>query len=306
MMRAMRLRLLHDWPIKLAAVAVAALVWAFVTNDPTATAQRTLVLPIVVDGLDAERIAVGVPSFVEATVRGPAPRVDRLRPEAFEAVLDLSGAVGDFQTAITVAGPEGIEIEGLAPGNVIGRVETLARAEVPVVAAVIGGPPPGLGTRTTIVPANAVVSGRAEAIARVAAVAIALPSENLAIDGTLTDTGYAIDADGRPIDAVVEGGSFSVTWSSERLYRATTLPLVLEPLPTPWTLAAPPPSEVTLFAVPGALADVDAVTASADLPTEAVAGERYDVALTWRLPAGAVPLTPPRVLAAYAPDLNAP
>jgi hypothetical protein len=299
-------RLLHAWPIKLAAFAVAVIVWAFVTSDPTSTAQRTLVVPIVVEGIGAERLAVGLPSFVEVTVRGPTTRVDRLRAEAFEAVLDLSRQVGNFQVAIAVTAPQGIEVERLSPLEVIGTVEALARAEVPVTIAAFGPQAGGVVGRMAITPASVRVSGRAQAIARVAAVVVPVAAANLASDGVTTAVGHAVDARGYPLpDVALEETTFAVAWSAERLYATATLPLTLAPTPRDWRYLTPPPSEVTVLTPVGAAAS-DGVTGVVTLPPNPVPGGRYDLPIGYVPPSGSVALDAPRVAVIYAPEPQEP
>jgi hypothetical protein len=128
-------RLLQNAPRKLGALAVALVVWLFVASDTTTTAQRSLLVPIVVEGVSAEQVVVGLP----AVRRG-----DRVRPHHPDRPAPAGGLRGRARPVGGVRRlpgrgvgrrrPQGIVLERVVPGEVIGIVENVATAEVPVVA----------------------------------------------------------------------------------------------------------------------------------------------------------------------------
>ena len=103
--RELALRLVRNWPRKVMALLAAAGFWWLVTTTTTTITQRNFSVPLLVEGVEEEDLAVGVPDFVDVGVSGPGPRIDRLRPDQIRATLDLAGAVGDFDRQIVVQTP---------------------------------------------------------------------------------------------------------------------------------------------------------------------------------------------------------
>lgn len=289
-------------PRKLGALAVAVVVWLFVATDTETIAQRSLLVPIVVEGVTAEQVVVGLPEFAEVTVSAPTTRIDRLRPESFEAVIDLAGVTGDFQVQVSVAPPQGIVLERVVPSEVIGIVEPVTRAEVPVVASVLGEVGGDLRVRATVTPSQAVVRGRAALVARAVAVVVPLPVGD-ALDATaMPGLGFAVDEAGRPLPEVtIEPQGFVLGWDLEPAYVERTLPLQVTPLPVgPWSNPGGAPAEVTVIGLRSAVAALDAVVADVELPTGELESGRYTAPLRPRLPADVLLVESPTVDLDYA------
>ncbi len=300
-------RAIHHWPRKLGALLVAMTVWLVVTTDETATSQRSLLVPIVVDGLDGDVVAAGLPEVVEVTVSGPSARVDRLRPESFEAVLELSGVVGDFQTDVQVAGPQGITLERVNPNEVIGVLEAITNRTVPIRVSVIGAVGPDERLRASVEPEAARVRGRAAIVAQVAAVVAPIEAAEARGGVVAAVPVHAIDERGRPLlDLVVTPLSVTVDVSVEPILVERRVPLTLfAPAAPGWSDPTDAPADVAVAAPASVLDDLDEVGASVDLPTDAPATGRYTRPLALALPPGAVALETPTVSVRYdAPPLE--
>jgi YbbR domain-containing protein len=294
-------RLLQNGPRKLGALAVALVVWLFVASDTTTTAQRSLLVPIVVEGVTAEQVVVGLPQVAEVTVSGPTGRIDRLRPEGFEAVVDLSGVSGNFQATVAVSPPQGIVLERVVPGEIIGIVENVARAEVPVVSALLGDLGSDQRGRVTVTPSVAEVRGRAAVVNGVMAVVVPLPVGVVLGGPSLTIAGYAVDRNGLPLaDVQVEPAAFTLSWGIEPVWSLRRVPLeVTAPTEIGWALDADVPSDVAVLAPPTALATITAVTADVDLPTGELRDGRYTLPLSLRLPDDVVAAESPTATLTY-------
>jgi len=294
-------RLVLHWPRKLGALAVAIVVWLFVASDTTTTAQRSLLVPIVVEGVTVEQFVVGLPQFAEVTVSGPTTRIDRLRPESFEAILDLSGLAGDFQVQVAVVPPQGISLERVVPSDVIGIIEPVARAQVPVVATVLGNVGNDLRARPTVTPAEAEVRGRAAVVTRAVAVVVPLAAMDALAATARTAAGFAVDAQGQPLaEIAVEPTTFALGWDLERVWVERQVALAVAPLPPgPWAQPEGAPTAVTIVGLRSVIADLDTVTADVDLPTGPLEDGRYTRPLRLRLPAGAVAQASPSVTLTY-------
>ncbi len=301
-------RAIHHWPRKLGALLVAVTLWLVVTTDETAISQRSLLVPIVVEGLGGDLVAAGLPDVVEVSVSGPSARIDRLRPESFEAVLELSDVVGDFQADVQVAGPQGITLERVNPNEVIGVLEAITNRTVPVRASVIGDVGPDERLLPSVDPQEARVRGRATIVAQVFAVVAPVLVED--VRGGLLSTGvavHAVDETGRPLpELVITPPRVAIDVVMERVRIERRVPLTLFAPGAPgWSDLTDAPTDVAIAAPPSVLDDLVEVGASVDLPTEPPASGRYTLPLALALPPGAIALEAPTVSVRYdAPPLE--
>ncbi|MFN2321535.1 MAG: YbbR-like domain-containing protein [Trueperaceae bacterium] len=296
-------RLIDHWPRKVGAVAAALFVWLIVATDATTTAQRSLLVPLVVEGVDADRLAVGLPELVEVTVSGTSNRIDRLRPESFDAVLDLADVVGAFQVEVSIAPPQGIVLERVAPSEVIGELETVAISEVPVRVTVAGALGPDERLAATATPETAQVRGRASIVERVVAVVVPVAAEDARTALATTVAPYAVDAAGRPVlDVTVAPDQVAVTIAVEPVRVERRVPLaVVAPTAAGWSDLQDAPTDVLVTGPATTLDALAVVEAVVQFPTEIPAGGRYTRPLTLALPEGVFALEAPTVSVAYAP-----
>ncbi|MDF1522732.1 MAG: hypothetical protein P1P87_07935 [Trueperaceae bacterium] len=296
-------RLRHNWPSKVASLLVALFVWTVVATDETATAQRSLLVPLVVEGLEADRVAVGLPQFVEITVSGVNSRVDRLRPESFDAVLDLTSVVGAFQLDVAVAPPQGIRLERVTPSEVIGELEPVTSVEVPVRVSVAGALGPDERLVAEASPALARVRGRAAVVAQVAAVVAPVAAEQARTAASAEVAPFAVDATGRPVlDVAITPEQVTVALAVEAVRVERRLPLRVAPVTAAgWGQVEGVPADVRVTGSASAFATLDAIDATVDLPTDPPAPGRYTRPLELALPDGVFALEAPTASVRYAP-----
>jgi YbbR domain-containing protein len=296
-------RLRHNGPSKLGALFVALFIWTVVATDETTTAQRSLLVPLVVEGLEADRVAVGLPEFVEITVSGVSSRVDRLRPESFDAVLDLTSVVGTFQLDVSVAPPQGIRLERVVPSEVIGELEPVTSVEVPVRVSVAGALGPDERLAADATPAVARVRGRAAVVAQVAAVVAPVAAEQARTDASAAVVPFAVDATGRPVlDVAITPEQVTVAMAVEAVRVERRLPLrVASVVASGWSQVEDAPADVRVTGSASALAALEAIDATVDLPTEPPAPGRYTRPLDLALPDGVFALEAPTASLRYAP-----
>jgi YbbR domain-containing protein len=189
----------------------------------------------------------------------------------------------------------------VAPGEVIGIVEAVATATVPVVATVLGEMGPDRRARIAVTPSLAEVRGRAAIVDRAVAVVAALPVGDALSATSRAIVGYAVDAAGRPLaDVAIAPGSFAVDWQIEPVWVERRVPMaVAEVVAEGWSQAEEAPSDVALLGPPSVLAALERVVADVELPTEAVASGRYTRPLRPRLTAGVVALEAPIAALTY-------
>ena len=289
--------LLHNLPVKLGALLVATVFWFFVSTDGAVTAQRTLRAPLHTEGLSDTQRVVGLPERVTVRLSGPQSRLRTLNPDGLDVVLNLRGVTGSFERSPRVFPPQGITAVGVVPGELIGTVETLARLEVPVKAALLGSPSADTVLTLRAEPADVQIEGAETQVAQVTQVVApydpATPSE-----AAKEVRVYAADAQGEPVPGVaVTPARVSVSAVASAVLSVRTLPLQVTPVTIPGrqvVSASPTQNEVTVVGPESVLAELSAVTATlSETPTPGPG--RYTRALTLDLPAGVTALETPQL-----------
>lgn len=297
-------RIVHQWPRKLAALGLAFLMWAFVSTTDVTTAQRSLLVPIGVEGIAADLVPIGIPELAEVTVSGPTQRLDRLRPESIEAVLDLSGLSGDFAAPVVVSPPQGVTLERVTPAEVLGILERVATRSVPVTVVFLGTPPDDVKLVGTAEPATVEVRGRGARLDRVAQalVAVDVSTESASV------APFPADATGRPVDEVtVDPASVTVTTRSETVLVQRTVPLRLLPVVIGGVNEVVPSHDaVSLVGPPTLVGALQEVVGAAVLPTERPAPGRYTLAVNVATPSGVTVLDDVTVSVTYLEPPTAP
>ena len=284
-------RLLDNWPQKLGALLLAALVWYLVNTSEQTTTQRSLLVPLAVEGVGERRVAVGLPEFVEVTVSGNSNRIDRLRPENIEAVLELTALQGEFQQSIDVRPPQGIDLLRVNPEQVIGFLEQVSSKEVPVEVVWLQEPPPDVELRAAPDPPTISVSARGEILERVA----------LAIAPTTPEAGeveaqvFAADASGMPVREVTLSPATVQVEVRERdlLVRREVEVALTAPGTARVGRTGLTADTAVLLGPPSVVDGLDSVTATVDPATIPSAPGRYTLAVRLELPDGVSALEAP-------------
>lgn len=288
-------RLIRNWPYKVAALLAGFLVWFLVTSTSTTITQRSFAIPLEVDGVEGQELAVGVPTVVEVSVSGPGPRVDRLRPDQLRATLDLTGARGDFERPIMVQTPSEIKLLNVNPTDVIGFLETAAQKSATVEVAVVGEPPPGEVITTTSTPRQVIMTGRTQLLDKVVRVVaftspaggeaalVGLDSKDQPVAGlTFRPESVTVEVATRP---VLYTTTVDIVFTSPSAYRLDEVKLVDERV----TLAGPPDQLTGLTSVPGTVEPL----------TGEVAPGRYTLPVRLELPPEVVAVSKPTAVLQY-------
>ena len=287
-------RLLDRWPQKVGALVLATVVWFFVSTSEVTTTQRSLLVPLSVEGVGERRVAVGLPEFVEVTVTGPSNRVDRLRPENIEAVLDLSGLQGEFDQTIDVRPPQGIDLIRVNPEQVIGFLEQVSSKQVPVSVVWLQEPPPDTQALAVPQPASISVSARDEILERVDRAVAPVRTTSGSTEVSL----YAVDAQGLPVrDVTLSPSTASVATNEREIFVRRDVRVELE-APTSDRIEAVrlAGDEASILGPPSAIRDVDTVLARVEPETVPQEPGRYTLTVRLQLP--------PDVVAVRAPSAN--
>ena len=301
--RALWQRLLHNGPLKLGALLVAAIFWGFVRTDDTLISQRSLRAPLHLEGLAADQTVTGVPERVEVRLSGSSSRVAALNPDGIDAVLDLRGVTGDFEQRVRVFPPEGITLVGVKPVEVLGSVETLAEKTVPVRVMTLAGPADTL-TEVQVAPARVVVRGAESQVARVtqALVPVDVPNSGEDTAGqavAVRGNAYPADAQGQPVaEVALASPDVRLMVSQRSVLSSRRLPRVLEPVRVAGGVvqsATLSQDSVTVVGPSAALSRLERVTASLPETPELEPGQ-YTLDVTLALPEGVFVRDAPQLL----------
>lgn len=288
---AFRGRLLHNGRLKLTALLLAAVFWAFVRTDDTVVSQRVLRAPLKVEGLASNRTVSGLPERIEVRLSGPPSRVAALNPDAVDVVLDLRGVTGAFEQPVRVFPPQGLGVVWTRPTELLGTVETRVAKTVPVSAVTFGAGPDDMVARVNVSPTEVVVSGPE---ARVARVTQALVPVDLGAPET-EGRAYAADAQGAPVTGVTLKPEVGLEVTQRPVLSTRELPLELEPVQGAEVVSATLSQEsVTVAGPSAALAGLERVLARLPETPPLPPGQyTLDVALT--LPEGVTALSAPQL-----------
>lgn len=126
----------HNWPLKLGAIALATLLYAGLVLSQNARVWPGPI-PIEVVHQPTSAFIVGVlPDVTNVRYFAAVGAADRLSSAAFAASVDLSSATADasqpFLATVSLKGPDGVNILDFTPHQVFVRLDPLVTRTVPV------------------------------------------------------------------------------------------------------------------------------------------------------------------------------
>lgn len=234
----LRRSLMHDFPLKAAAVLIALLFWL---GNAQNAAPRELVVTF--DGrIPVERPQVpsgfalrGALGDVVVTLRGPEGVVDRMGLADLSATLDISGfdASTEPREAKVVVTPasDAVKVVDVTPATVFVRLERITSRTVAVQTRLANEPPRGMTAgQTSVSPKEVRVVGPESSVAQIAAVFATVRFGDLATDITQSAPAIPVDAAGQPVDGLeVEPGVVVVSVPLLPVATTRTVPVL-------WTL----------------------------------------------------------------------
>jgi YbbR domain-containing protein len=284
-------RVTNNWLQKLIALLLAILAWYIVSISDTSVSQRSLQVPVEIEGLSEAQTQSGAPDLVDVVVSGRSSSVNVLRPENFRASLDLEGFTGEYQQRIVVVPPQDISLVSVSPETAIGTVETINSKEVPIVIALQGQRDPN-ALLTSVSSVQAVrATGRESVLAQVAGATAVVT----ATSGESSVSVFATDANGQPVQGItLEPTATTVTVTPTPILHSKTVTLeVSEPEAEGLEVENFSLSQTTLN-ITGArelLAPLERVSGVLELGEDLEVGE-YSLAVTPQLPEGVWGLEP--------------
>lgn len=302
-LKALLVRLVRNWPNKLAAVLIAFVVWLLVTSNNTTTTQNSMFVPLTVEGVDENQVAVGLPTRVAVSVSGPSSRIDRLTPEMLRATLDLTEVEGAFEQPITVQTPQDVAVLTVDPAQVIGFLESVVTRSVPVQVALTGALPTDATVAAVAAPPAVTLTGRSQVLDSVQRVVVTAP----AIGGG-AGTPVALDAQGNPVDEIsFVPPTVIIAVTTRAVLETRTVAIDFVEPQVPGMVSATLSSLSVEVAGPRQAIDALAtITATVEPPTGAVDPGRYTLPVRLALPDGVVALTTPTAVLQFAREPRQP
>jgi YbbR domain-containing protein len=285
MIRSIVRRLTNNWVQKLVALSLAIVGWYVVSISDTSVSQRSLRVPVTIEGLSESQQQSGAPSTVDVIVSGRSSSVNALRPENFRATLDLSNATGDYQQRLVVVPPQDISLISVSPETAIGSVETISSKEIPVIVALENQTDiNSLFTPTTSVQ-TVRATGRESVLAQVASATAFVNAKA----GESSVTLFPSDANGQPIPEItLEPSAATVTLTATAVLHSKTVALeVAEPDAKPLRLENFSLSQTTLLVASTReqLSGLENITGVVEISEDSEAGD-YTLPVTPQLPEG--------------------
>jgi YbbR domain-containing protein len=286
-------RVRRDWPGKVGAVAAALVLWWVATSDTGVTVQRSLLVPLAVTGAAVDEVAVGVPARVEVVITGPADRMERLRSDDVQAMLQLEGVDGEFERQIDARVPQALRVVRVVPSEVIGRLEAVRSARFEVIPHLAPLSAERVATGLSVEPAEATVEARDPVLAQVTAVRA---SARIGATGESEAVLVPVDDEGRPVAEarVVPERAVVRAETHVRLVRGSRTVRVASPSDPRLRIESVTPTEVEVVGPSARLERLSEVVGEVPGATGALPAGRYDLPVRLTLPDGVAAVQPVR------------
>jgi YbbR domain-containing protein len=278
-------RITNNWLQKLISLLLAVLAWYLISLSDTSVSQRSLQVPVAVEGLSENQKQSGAPVTVAVIVSGRSTSVNALRPENFRATLNLSNVSGEYQQRIVVVPPQDISLVSVSPETAIGTVETISSKSIPVTVTLAGQTDANTLLRPATALQTVLATGRESVLAQVAS-ATAFVN---AVAGESSVTLFASDVAGQPVPEItLEPSATTVTVTATPILHSKTVPLtVAEPDVAPLRVNTFSLSQTTLL-IAGTKEQLDAVERVTGVveTNETLAAGEYSLTISPQLPEG--------------------
>jgi YbbR domain-containing protein len=197
--------IVHNWPLKLAAIALATLLYAGLVASQDSSTYPGPVTVLPVNQPSGAVITNQLKDIEQIRYLAPAD-VGRLQADDFRATVDLTNAKADGQAAsyrvtLTPVDPR-VTIIDFRPRSIQVVLDVVASKQLEV-SVETGTPPAGLEVgEVTVEPAEVTVSGPSGSVNRVAEVSVVVPIDASGVDIDRDFQPRAVDANGEVVSGV--------------------------------------------------------------------------------------------------------
>ncbi|CEP69304.1 YbbR-like [Moorella glycerini] len=162
----MREHFRQDWIYRLLAVALAIILWMYVTGEQNPTGEKVVRVPLETENLREGLVVADRPAEVQVRVEGRKAAVNTLLSRDVHAFVSLREAkVGDNLLPVRVEVPEGINVIHVNPSQVTIKLDKIEQVQLPVQVNLLGTPVSGYRALEPVIkPSQVVVSGSAETL----------------------------------------------------------------------------------------------------------------------------------------------
>lgn len=160
--------------MKLAALAIAIILWFYVSVEENPLSRQVYEVPIQVENLDADKVATLSQETVNVRVLGRQERLNEINADKIEAYIDLDGAkTGNMQAEVKLKLPSELYFAQVKPKTVNVSVDQREGESMEVDVIDTGMLPNGVSLdELSVDPGTVFVSGTPEALRQVARVGV--------------------------------------------------------------------------------------------------------------------------------------
>ena len=239
-------------------LAVAVIMWLYVTTGQNPVISRSIRLDLQVRNLPANEVllrpSAKSPGQVTVRLQGPRTQIAQLVPGLIEAYVDLSGlGPGEHpQVPVTVVPGVDVRVIDQKPATILVLLDQITSKRMPVEVSLMGTPPSGITLETPrIAPTQVTVSGPARQVNQVRHAVLYYDASSVHQEVVASLSVGPVDANAQPVPGV------QVTPQTVNMTLAVRESVISKVVPVVPTVIGTPPQTLTLL---GATADPASVT----------------------------------------------
>ena len=239
-------------------LAVAVIMWLYVTTGQNPVISRSIRLDLQVRNLPANEVllrpSAKSPGQVTVRLQGPRTQIAQLVPGLIEAYVDLSGlGPGEHpQVPVTVVPGVDVRVIDQKPATILVLLDQITSKRMPVEVSLMGTPPSGLTLETPrIAPTQVTVSGPSRQVNQVRHTVLYYDASSVHQEVVASLSVGPVDANAQAVPGV------QVTPQTVNMTLAVRESVISKVVPVVPTVIGTPPQTLTLL---GATADPASVT----------------------------------------------
>lgn len=159
-----------DWGLKLLSIAMAVVLWVYVTNELNPTKEKDFKnIPVDIRGLGQNLAASDLPESVNVRVSANQDVIGDLNAKSIETYIELGNVgPGEQEVPVKVKVPSGVTVTDLRPQRVKVKLEKMGEKQVPVVIKPLADPMEGYRVLSTeAIPNEVILRGPESALGQI-------------------------------------------------------------------------------------------------------------------------------------------
>lgn len=130
---------------KIVALILATVLWLYVTNEQNPTVEVNYQVPLEVQNLAEDLVALDAPDTVKVKLKGPRNLIAGIRAQDIKAFIDVRGLdEGKHTVQVSIALPHAMESVEVNPDKIPLRIDKIVAKELPIEIRMAGTLPPDI------------------------------------------------------------------------------------------------------------------------------------------------------------------